>query len=88
MNITLAEDDIRVKFPAYGLTLRNQLTTGRMLYMKDEKVIKTELYINGITIDEEEMLFIWGRASIFPITLYPFDQIIDTAKICFNRNRY
>jgi len=73
MKVTLAEDDIRIKFPAYGMELTNKQALGKLIYMQDDKVLRTEVWVHGTMIDERKLLSICSRASKYFITLYPFD---------------
>ena len=73
MKVTLAEDDIRIKFPSYGLQLTNKQTFGKLKYMQDGVVLRTEVCIHGMRMDEKRLLGICSRASKSFITFYPYD---------------
>lgn len=64
MNITLADDDIRIKYPAYGLTMRNVSTIGKLRFC----IIQDKYFINGQWVGKDRVLFL-GEFSEFSITL-------------------
>lgn len=69
LNITLANDDIRVKFPAYGLDMTNPLSIGRFNVVDIYGIVVEDRYcINGKWYDKSRLL-LNGEFSKYVMTL-------------------
>lgn len=68
INITLAPDDIRVKYPTYGLDLRMPLSKFKISYIDlYGSVIRDQYWVNGQWVKKDRVLIMMN--SKLPITL-------------------